>query len=100
MAKRDMPRGVYPTRQENVKVVPEKVVEPLEEVELQKVVAANCNFLNVRERPTCDAKILFEIPAGTVLEVGEMADEWIHVHVKLEDGRQDGYVMRKFTKGA
>ena len=100
MARRDMPKGTYqPQRRgDGPLTIAEHFPEPkIEDEPTVQVVAANCHYLNVRERPTCDAKIVFEVPEGTVFNVGEMADEWIHI-TDPGDPERDGYVMRKFTK--
>ena len=68
--------------------------------ELVKLVVANCTILNVREKPTKDAKVLCVIHAGTVVLVKGMKDDWLHVSIFDDpaENRREGYILAQYTK--
>ena len=54
----------------------------------------NGKTLNVREKPSTSAKILYRVECGTKLTIIEAVDDdWAHVRV---EGKDAGYVMTKF----
>jgi uncharacterized protein YgiM (DUF1202 family) len=95
MATRKMPQKLEPEKKVEVKM---PVVD-----ETLKLVVANCHILNVREKPSRDAKVLVKIPSGTIVIVDKLVGDWLHV---LEFGNEkeksaqsvSGYIMAVYAK--
>lgn len=99
MAKRNMPtKKIQPAID---KIVEEQKSEELPDdfKEAEKFVVANCERLNVREKPTKDSKVLFVLPAGIPVLVNGMNDDWFHIEV-ISDSKQAGFVMAQYVREA
>lgn len=81
-----------------------KVKDEVEEVEVIKpttdqivsVVVANCKAVNVREKPSKDAKVLLVAKVGTPFYVLEEGRSWSLVDSEIL--KHPGYVMNSFLK--
>lgn len=100
MAKRKMPSEEKEKRVVTETPSVKPVVEQMHVLDIfPKRVVEKCYHLNVREEPNKNGKILFDVPAGTVLSVDPnfVDNEWIKIALYNEYPRE-GYVMKSFTK--
>lgn len=60
------------------------------------VVKVDCDILNIREKPSTSAGVLYQISKGEELDIISITDEWIEVGVDV--GQDTAFVSKEFVK--
>lgn len=103
MAKRDMPVKEEPKRNVENHSKSRTDYDVDDDRDPFRLVVANCTNLNVRQGASREAKILCQIPVGTVVLVDGMEKEWLHISGFGDDEKKSekslaGYILAQYTK--
>lgn len=64
------------------------------------VVTSNCNGLNVRQQPSLDSAVLYQISQDEALDIVSVSEEWVEVRVDMsgdENGTGTAYINKSYV---